>query len=96
MPCRALSLSIAAAILAGCGGSQLPIGAPNGTSDDGNLLPYHTTFRYTGKAQSFKVPAGVTNLTVVALGAAGAGESGSYHGYYEYYGRGSPVRGGPG
>ncbi len=91
MPCRALSLSIAAAILAGCGGSQLPIGAPNGTSDDGNLLPYHTTFRYTGKAQSFKVPAGVTNLTVVALGAAGAGESGSYHGYYEYYGRGSRV-----
>lgn len=69
--CRfVLSASVAATLLAGCGGSQPLIGAPDATSGSG-ALPYNKTFHYTGKKQSFKVPAGVSSITVVALGAAG-------------------------
>ena len=38
-----------------------------------DTLPYHKTFDYTGAKQSFKVPSGVTSITVVALGAPGSG-----------------------
>lgn len=60
----------AAALLAGCGGSaagalDLLAGAVPST------LTHHRTFRYTGKAQAFRVPAGVTSIAIVALGAAG-------------------------
>jgi hypothetical protein len=46
------------------------------------------TFYYTGAAQSFKVPSGVTQLTVTAYGAGGGGKksSGGYPG--SYYGGG--------
>ncbi len=76
----ALTVGVAAALLAGCGGSQPPVGAPNGTSDNGKLLSYHKTFHYTGAAQDFKVPAGVTQLNVIALGAHGAGSPEAYGG----------------
>jgi hypothetical protein len=49
-----LSCCMAAAILVGCGGSQLPIGA-QGTEDVGYSLPYHRTLHYTGKRQVFVV-----------------------------------------
>jgi hypothetical protein len=66
----ALGVCVAVATLAGCGGQAsngvVPSGAPNSS------LPYHKTFNYTGGAQAFKVPAGVTHITVVALGAHGA------------------------
>ncbi len=86
----ALSTWVAAAMLGGCGvlrqaqdDTQPPIAAPGNVSvvNDGSL-PYHKTFRYTGSEQSFKVPAGVKKLTVVALGARGAGNgvSGAYGG----------------
>lgn len=61
-------------MLSGCGGAQPPIGAP-GTIPSNvapDTLPYHKTFDYTGAKQSFKVPAGVKSIAVVALGAAGA------------------------
>ena len=62
----------AAALLAGCGGSQPPIGAPTASvGAGGNTLPHHQTFQYTGKRQQFVVPAGVGSITVVARGAAG-------------------------
>lgn len=74
----ALRLCAAVAILSGCGGHAgdgvVPINAVP------NTLPYHKTFYYTGGAQDFKVPAGVTQLKVIALGAHGAegsGDSGS-------------------
>jgi hypothetical protein len=38
-----------------------------------DTLPYHKTFHYTGKEQSFKVPLGVKWITVIATGAAGGG-----------------------
>lgn len=33
---------------------------------------FHKSFHYTGKEQSFKVPAGVTQVTITASGASGA------------------------
>jgi hypothetical protein len=69
---RALSCA-ALALLAACGASQPPIGARGEVNANGDSLPYHKTLHYTGKEQSFVVPAGVTSITVVARGAAGAG-----------------------
>ena len=69
----ALRICAPAALLAGCGGSQPLIGAPGAMPVANNgSLPYHKTYRYTGSEQSFKAPAGVKKLTVVALGARGA------------------------
>jgi Glycine rich protein len=88
----ALSLCAATASLAGCGGSQSPMTALGARSDRSDALPYHKTFHYTGSEQSFKVPEGVTSITVVALGAAGDGGSGSTSGHqFENYGRGGRV-----
>lgn len=72
----AFSVGVAAALLAGCGGSQ-PLGLPGVTGDDSDSLANHHTFKYTGAKQSFIVPAGVTRITVVARGAAGSGAFGS-------------------
>lgn len=85
----ALSLGVAAALLAACGGSQPPIGAPDATTVSGDSLPYHHTFNYTGSEQSFKVPAGVRSITVVARGAAGTGKPPSYG--HDFFGRGGRV-----
>ncbi|MGA8099734.1 MAG: hypothetical protein WB810_13855 [Candidatus Cybelea sp.] len=41
------------------------------------VLSHHRTFLYTGAEQNFKVPNGVTRVTVVARGAAGGGYPGS-------------------
>jgi hypothetical protein len=70
-----LANCVAAAMLAACGGSQLPMGAP---SVIGEAQSHHQTFDYTGKKQTFKVPAGVKLITVDARGAAGGG---SYSGH---------------
>ncbi len=84
----ALSSCVAGAMLAGCGvlrppfdvsqgdkagdDMQPPIGAPFATIERRDSLRYHKTFYYTGSKQSFKVPAGVTALTVDARGAGPA------------------------
>jgi hypothetical protein len=84
-----LSIGAAAASLCACGDST-PISPTQTNSND--VVTQSHTFYYTGAKQTFKVPTGVTKLTVVARGAAGAGESGSYSGTaYEYYGRGGRV-----
>ena len=65
----ALSAGVAVALLAGCGGSQLPIG--NGGVPSA-LVPAASkteTFHYTGKKQTFIVPPGVTRIRVKAMGA---------------------------
>jgi hypothetical protein len=76
----ALCSCAAAALFAWCGGSQT-MNTANETPSaiDPLLLPHHRTFYYTGTKQSFKVPAGVASITVVALGAAG-GSYGHGHG----------------
>jgi hypothetical protein len=66
----ALGICAAAAMLAGCGGHAGSGVVPINVAPDS--LPYHQTFHYAGKKQSFKVPAGVTQLKVVARGAEGA------------------------
>src|SRR5579863_3782160 len=86
----ALSVCAGTALLAGCGGSQPPISSMGPTSDTGDSLSHHKTFVYTGEKQSFRVPAGVTKLSIVARGASGAGESAS-NGGYNYAGRGGRV-----
>ncbi|HEX4013556.1 MAG TPA: hypothetical protein VHX17_06665 [Candidatus Cybelea sp.] len=67
----ALSSCVAATMLAGCGASQPPIGA-YGVSGAMQVPSHRRTFQYTGKEQSFKVPAGVTQVTITASGASGA------------------------
>src|SRR5580658_4367083 len=69
----ALSSCVAAAMLAGCGGQTSSgvvtvSGAPNSVSG-------HHTFNFTGTAQIFRVPYGVTQIRVIALGGNGGGSS---------------------
>ena len=71
----ALSSCVAAAMLAGCGGSQLPTGVPLTTVAPDSYLNHHT-FHYTGKRQWFKVPSGVKWIDVILRGAAGGGTLG--------------------
>jgi Glycine rich protein len=67
----------AVALLTGCAGSQPPVGASNLANDISRFALHHQTFHYTGKAQSFKVPAGVTYVTIDANGASGPTQGGS-------------------
>lgn len=72
----AFLLGIVAALLAGCNGLTTVSATPAVAQSVGEVpatLQHHRTFHYTGNAQSFKVPAGVKWITVVALGAAGGG-----------------------
>ncbi len=62
------SISISAALLAGCGANP---GAVPVATDGGDALAKHKTFDYTGGKQTFTVPAGVTQIKVVALGGNG-------------------------
>jgi hypothetical protein len=68
----AVSVGAAAALLAGCGASQLPSAtSPRGTAPF--AITHHMTFRYTGQKQTFEVPRGVTRIHVIALGGNGGG-----------------------
>jgi Glycine rich protein len=70
----ALSMSVAAILLSACGGSSIPHTADSAPGDVG-ALKNNKTFHYTGKQQTFIVPQGVTQLTVVAHGGEGGGFS---------------------
>ena len=63
------------------------VGAP-GAGVVGQPLDGMATFTYTGAKQSFKVPAGVTRITIVASGANGA--SGYGFRYSKYTAPGGP------
>jgi hypothetical protein len=69
----ALSACVTAALLAGCGASQQPIGAPPSLGYESLAKsPAHSkTFVFTGEAQLFTVPTRVRSITVVARGAGG-------------------------
>jgi len=71
----AFSVCAAAALLSGCGmrGSDTALMPPAVREA---ALPHGRTFYFTGRRQTFIVPAGVTRLTFVALGAAGGGPIG--------------------
>lgn len=68
-----LVLSIAPALIA-CG-DRTQSGAMPAAIRMAGSLPHHKTFAYRGRqSQSFRVPANVTRITVVAVGAQGGGE----------------------
>jgi hypothetical protein len=69
----ALCISLAAPLVSACGGgSSTPI--PTGNIANGaGAAKGNKTFKYTGKEQTFNVPTGVKQLTVVAHGGEGAG-----------------------
>ena len=70
----AFSIGLASALLAGCGGSQLPgATSPSGRAQFGPV--HHMVFVYTGKKQTFKVPTGVTRIRVIAVGGDGGGSA---------------------
>lgn len=71
----ALSISVATALLCACGGSSIPLIASDTTTNGRGALKNNKTFDYTGKKQTFIVPASVTQLTVVAHGGEGGGFS---------------------
>ena len=68
----AFGITVAVASLSACGGASMPRAFVNTISDVG-ALKHNQTFHYTGKKQTFIVPAGVSQLTVVAHGGEGAG-----------------------
>jgi hypothetical protein len=63
----------AAVLLAGCG-SASNVGAPIAGGVAETAPTHHRTFYYVDNVQRFKVPAGVTSITVVALGAHGGAD----------------------
>jgi hypothetical protein len=67
----ALSVGAAAALLSACALRQAQGDIPP-TETEG-AVKGSKTFHYTGKVQTFVVPKGVSQLTVVALGGEGAG-----------------------
>jgi Glycine rich protein len=85
----ALTISLAAALLVACGGSQPPIGAagamPQFSKIAGHSLTDKSqkTFSYTGGEQTFVVPSHVTRITVTAMGASGASDGTSGYGIAE-------------
>ena len=70
----ALSVSVAAALLSACSGASIPQATDNAAGGVG-AAKNSKTFRYTGNEQTFVVPKGVSQLTVVAHGGEGAGFS---------------------
>jgi hypothetical protein len=79
---HALGVSVATAMLAGCGGSQPPIASPQ-LRNSPRAPKQSQTFNYTGSEQTFTVPEGVTRVTIKASGASGQGG-------YSSYGPGAP------
>jgi hypothetical protein len=87
----AFSGGVIAALLAGCGGAQSAADvAPFGQR---GTFASKQTFAYTGSEQKFKVPAGVTQITVTVDGASGGpGYDYGYGSYASAGGLGSRVR----
>lgn len=74
---------VLAGLLAGCGAQRLPATTSPSFDVKPNIFAHHITYRYVGKAQKFNVPAGVTSISVIAIGARGGSDpytEGSYGG----------------
>jgi hypothetical protein len=83
MTSRHLCIGLTGALLTACGRSAA--GVDDLPARQAIDAAHHSrTFEYTGAEQKFKVPAGVTSISVDATGAAGAGALG---------GRGGRTRG---
>lgn len=87
----ALCISATAALLAACGGNAGSVAGPP-AAETPFAASFSKTFKFTDGVQTFRVPAGVTKLQVVARGAAGGGETCySYCHGSTYFGRGGRV-----
>lgn len=65
----------AVALLSACGGSSsIPTGGPYSAVAGNNVAKGAKTFRFTGHEQTFLVPKGVRQISVVMRGAAGGGK----------------------
>ncbi|MGB8907664.1 MAG: glycine-rich protein, partial [Candidatus Cybelea sp.] len=64
---RTAGIIAGTALLSACGGSQAQIATPLSIAQ--HDATESKTFQYTGGAQTFTVPAGVTHITVAAYGA---------------------------
>jgi hypothetical protein len=64
------------ALLTACGGSQSPDAVVPASTGARYAASGGITFHYTGAKQSFDVPPGVRQITVVARGGAGGGSGG--------------------
>jgi hypothetical protein len=64
----ALSIGIAAAFLAACGGGDSAVPT---VSENAAAFAHHETFTYTGSVQTFAVPKGIKQINVDALGGNG-------------------------
>ena len=69
----ALCIGAAAALVAGCGGSQAPTAPQTNRAVDAASGRNKQVFEYTGGEQTFAVPSGVRHLRIAASGAGGAG-----------------------
>jgi Glycine rich protein len=88
--CCAFIAGSFAALLSACGGSS-PLGITGGANNVVAQTSGSKTFDYTGAEQKFIVPPGVTEVEVVALGAAGAGSNHVQHCEPPCFGRGGRV-----
>jgi hypothetical protein len=70
---------VVAIALAGCGRTPLPTTVVSAT-ESSTAFTNHHTFRYLDKKQTFKVPAKVTAIKVVAVGGEGGGSTVSHAG----------------
>jgi hypothetical protein len=61
---------VVVALLAACSGAQPPTSSYDASATT-PAFKHYQPFSYTGRKQSFKVPAGVTRLTITAYGANG-------------------------
>jgi hypothetical protein len=73
----AVSIGAAAALLAGCGGTN--IAAPLAADVRKPAASQSRTFHYIDKVQTFRVPVGVTSVTVVAIGGPGGAPNGEVY-----------------
>ncbi len=75
----ALGIGAGAALLAGCGGPPAFV-STSAANRVREVFSHHVTFHYTGAEQTFKIPAGVNLIAVVARGAGGGGHPSYGHG----------------
>jgi len=90
-------------LLAGCGGSHPPIGAPGAVLQSRTIethtagktystgLHHHQVFRFSGTEQTFVVPQRVTHVRIKASGAGGAGYGANFSGNGGYLAATIPV-----
>ncbi len=87
---RVLSVGASAALLSSCGGFSAAV-TPGDRNEALQPEAVQKTFYYTGHAERFVVPSGVTTIEVDAIGAAGGGIRYPKYCYGPCFGRGGRI-----